>query len=105
MTSKPRKTFKLAVFGAVVLGMQGYNAAAQTYHNSSKLPDIILNAYTHHPQLKSLQAGNFGARESIIQARAAARPKLAYQAVSLRHAGMPSYEPVLNSIKTVSPEN
>ena len=66
----------MAILGAFALSLQTYGAEAQTYHNSSKLPDIILNAYTHHPQLKSLQAGNLGARESIIQARAATRPQV-----------------------------
>ncbi len=70
------KTRKLALSLAIGVALQAPISAAQTYHNSSKLPDIILNAYTYHPQLKSLEAGNMGARESIIQARAASRPQV-----------------------------
>lgn len=76
MTIKPYKILKPAIAWAVLLAAQSQSASTQTYHNSSELPDIILNAYTHHPQLKSLRAGHVGARESIVQARAATRPQV-----------------------------
>ena len=76
MALKPHETIKRAICGAIVFGLHVHNANAQTYHNSSKLPDIILNAYTHHPELKSLRAELYGARESIVQARAAYLPQV-----------------------------
>ena len=76
MTIKPCKILKPVISAALLMAFQSHNAFAQTYQNSSKLPDIILSAYTHHPRLKSLQAGHVGARESIVQARAASRPQV-----------------------------
>ena len=76
MAFKSYKILKIALTGALVLSFEAQSAVAQTYHNSSKLPDIILNAYTHHPQLRSFRAEHVGVRESIIQARAAARPQV-----------------------------
>ncbi len=76
MTLKPYKIFRDVILGAVFSTSMVSTVTAQTYHNSSKLPDIILNAYSHHPQLKSLKAGHAGVRESIVQARAASRPQV-----------------------------
>lgn len=78
MTLNSCKILKLACSAALIFGVNISAATAQTNYNSSKLPDIILNAYTHHPKLKSLQAGNLGARETIIQARAASRPQVSF---------------------------
>ena len=59
----------------------GLNSAA--FANSSKpadfsvnLSDIILNAYSHHPQLKGMRAELQGTKENLIQARAQYLPEL-----------------------------
>jgi len=71
------RTFKYAIIGAIVFCCPQQNATAQTYNNSVKLSDIIVNAYSHHPQLKSLRAELYGTRESIVQARSAFLPQVA----------------------------
>ena len=76
MTFKTLKSLKYAICAAMVFSFPQQNVAAQTYGNSAKLPDIIVNAYSHHPQLKSLRAELYGTREGIVQARAAFLPQV-----------------------------
>ncbi len=64
------------ILGAMMIGCGQDYAMAQTYGDSAKLPDIISNAYSHHPQLKSLRAEIYGTRENIVQARAAFLPQV-----------------------------
>ena len=77
MTFMVHKILKLAIIGATLFSLPPQNIAAQTYGNSTELSDIIVSAYSHHPQLKSLRAELYGTRESIVQARAAFLPQVA----------------------------
>jgi len=76
MTFLTLKTFKHALCAALFLGISSTQAEAQTHSESAQLSDIIINAYSHHPQLKSLRAETFGTREDIIQARSAFLPQV-----------------------------
>lgn len=76
MTQQTLKKIKVTLLGVLMIGVWQGSAHAQTYGNSAKLPDIISNAYSHHPQLKSLRAQLYGSREDIVQARAAFLPQV-----------------------------
>jgi len=76
MTFHALKNIKSTILGAMLLCLSAHPVAAQTYSNSAKLSDIIVNAYSHHPQLKSLRAETYGTREDILQARSAFLPQV-----------------------------
>jgi len=79
---KPEKYFATTarVILCIVTGITGLNsgiALAQSSSNPVSLNDIIISAYDHHPQLKSLRAELMGTREILNEARASYRPQLA----------------------------
>jgi len=78
MTHSKLKTLKYALLGAVICGFQSQTALAQDYNPNAKLSDIIVSAYSHHPQLKSLRAQLLGTQENIVQANSALR-RLSYK--------------------------
>ena len=57
-------------------GLMTNQVSAQTQDDTTSLTDIIISAYSYHPQLKSLRAELYGSREFIVQARAAYLPQV-----------------------------
>ncbi len=58
-----------------VICVTGFQVHAQE-PNSSRLGDIILSAYSHHPRLKGMRAEMQGTKENLVQARARYLPEV-----------------------------
>ena len=83
IVSNAQKRFRLSaisIFSITTLLAISIPTNAQIDSESYKvgnLKDIIISAYEHHPQLKSLRAENQGTREVLNEARANYLPQIA----------------------------